>query len=141
MCSLKLYRPTLQQGLNEEYPNKCLVLQVVYNMRWQKYEADKNFYKTILWTNQATFIGLTGKWSTTVSIGILRITCCNSDRTKCFRYECACGSTCNGLIGPTNSDINQSFLQSDCYFGKLSRNAWWSDCRTRIVSWNICNQF
>lgn len=49
---LRPYRPTLLQGLNEDDPDRRLEFCESYVIRC---EADTNFYKTILWSDEATF--------------------------------------------------------------------------------------
>uniref|UniRef100_A0A1B6L4Y9 DUF4817 domain-containing protein n=1 Tax=Graphocephala atropunctata TaxID=36148 RepID=A0A1B6L4Y9_9HEMI len=49
---LRPYRPTLLQGLNEDDPDRRVEFCELYTIRQ---EADPNFYKSILWSDEATF--------------------------------------------------------------------------------------
>lgn len=49
---LKPFRPTLLQGLNEDDPDRRMEFCEWYVIRQ---EADNNFYKSILWSDEATF--------------------------------------------------------------------------------------
>ena len=49
---LRPYKPTLLQGLNEDDPDRHTEFCEWYAIR---HEADPQFYKTILWSDDATF--------------------------------------------------------------------------------------
>ncbi|KAG8297535.1 hypothetical protein J6590_033059 [Homalodisca vitripennis] len=49
---LRPYRPTLLQGLNEDDPDRRVEFCELYTIQQ---EADPNFYKSILWSDEATF--------------------------------------------------------------------------------------